>query len=53
MGAKMDETKSESVKVRLTPTLRAKCIEAKESGSWSGRTESDFYGYLIELGIMR
>jgi len=49
----MEESKSEVLKVRFSPTLRAACKEAKQAGSWSGRTESDFLGYLIELGLVR
>lgn len=53
MGSKMDETKSEVVRVRMTPSLREQCAEARDSGSWSGRTEADFMGYLTELGLVR
>lgn len=53
MGAKMEESKSESLKIRLTPTTREACKSARLSGSWNGRTEADFLAYLIELGMVR
>lgn len=53
MGAKLDESKSSVVRVRLTPSLRLSCIQARAAGAWSARAESDFMGYLLELGITR
>lgn len=53
MGSKMEESKSDVVRIRFTPALRARCDSARNAGSWSGRTESDFLGYLVELGLVR
>ena len=53
MGTNMNETKSEVLKVRITPTIRQACRNLRASGAWSGRAESDFLGYLIELGMKR
>lgn len=53
MGVKAGELKSEVMKVRLTLTVREDCAKARAAGPWAGRTESDFLGYLIELGLTR
>jgi hypothetical protein len=53
MGTKQDTTKSEVIKVRVTAELREKYKLARTSGSWSTRSDSDFLGYLIGLGLVR
>jgi hypothetical protein len=52
MGARTEKTKSHVQKVRIYEDDRTACLEAKsKSRYWSRTTESDFYGYLITLGI--
>jgi CRISPR/Cas system type I-B associated protein Csh2 (Cas7 group RAMP superfamily) len=46
--------KSEVQKVRITRELRQRCSEARQKSIfWSERSESEFLGYLISLGIVR
>jgi hypothetical protein len=53
MGTKMENPKSQVQKVRISEDLRERCLSAKSRGAHRGESESTFYGYLVELGIMR
>ena len=39
MGTNMNETKSEVLKVRITPTIRQACRNLRASGAWSGKAK--------------
>lgn len=52
MGAKTDSPKSHVQKVRLDDEDRTDCLDAKsKSRYWHKRPESEFYGYLLNLGV--
>jgi hypothetical protein len=53
MGVKSESPKSHIQKVRITEKMRTKSLEVMSKGAFAGRAESDFYGYLLQIGLVK
>jgi len=54
MPKRIDEvTKSENIKIRLTPETRKRCKIARLSGAHKLEAEASFIGFLVELGLAK